>query len=417
MESTKNSGTDQISKTKSDKKRGFIPGNLRELNLQTVLKIFLEADGPVSRAQIAQRAGITRATVSKLTEEFLNAGFLRPAKDLDQELDKGPGRPGIPMEINPEALFALGLAVNVSGLSARLVSLSGATVALESVDQDLRYRDPEEVLERLRGLALNCLQALKKYPQGRLLGACLSLPGLVDEDARYLLRAPNLGWNDRDFTEYLQGFVTGQAYLQVANESNVTSQVVRAKSPGGIVKHDSFIFISGEIGIGMTAVLDGQILNGANGWAGEIGHVCIDPNGALCTCGARGCLETVTGRRALMNNAGRPVTTPGADLLKAIADGDHLAQKAVARAGRALGQALAGVVNVLDIHTIVLGGHLAELTEALRPTIQQELNQRVLSSNYAPNQVLAGSSDVDLPSLGAAFQVFDHFLTEPERWL
>jgi predicted NBD/HSP70 family sugar kinase len=178
-----------------------------------------------------------------------------------------------------------------------------------------------------------------------------------------------------------------------------------------------FIYLSGEIGIGGAAVLGGRMLTGSHGWAGEIGHVCVDPNGPSCRCGSTGCLEQYAGRRALLEAAGLPSDANPDVLVDAVREGSDVARAALDRAAWGLGVALASVVNVLDIPTIVLGGHLGIVADLLRARLQEQLQARILSATWVPPSVEVPIADSAPGATGAAYQVLEKVLEHPARWI
>jgi predicted NBD/HSP70 family sugar kinase len=159
------------------------------------------------------------------------------------------------------------------------------------------------------------------------------------------------------------------------------------------------------------------VLSGTSGWAGEIGHVCVDPDGPACRCGSTGCLEQYAGRHALLAAAGLPLDAPPGELAARIESGDPAARNAVDAAARALGVALAGVINVLDIPTVVLGGHLGELADFLRPALQDHLRRRVLSARWRPPSIEGAASVPAAGATGAALKVLGDVVADPARWL
>ncbi|GAA3292124.1 hypothetical protein GCM10020295_10610 [Streptomyces cinereospinus] len=135
--------------------------------------------------------------------------------------------------------------------------------------------------------------------------------------------------------------------------------------------------VSAEIGIGAGVVVDGRLLRGTRGFAGELGHVPVRPDGPECACGGRGCLEQYAGEEAVLRAAG---LEPGADRVGLLAgratDGDEDVRRALRDAGEALGMALTGAVNLLDPEGVVLGGALAGLAPWLLPSLRAELARR-----------------------------------------
>jgi predicted NBD/HSP70 family sugar kinase len=185
----------------------------------------------------------------------------------------------------------------------------------------------------------------------------------------------------------------------------------------------SFIYVSGEIGIGAGIVLDGRLFRGARGFSGELGHVTIHPAGLACRCGARGCLEQYAGQETILRAAGLPGLsgTDGQTLAGRIAElageGHPGMLAALEEAGTALGVAAAGVINLLDIDTIVLGGIYAPAASWLRAQIEREVSERVLTAGWAPVTVRPAALGSEAAVLGAAGSVVRAIRDAPARWL
>ena len=160
-------------------------------------------------------------------------------------------------------------------------------------------------------------------------------------------------------------------------------------------------------------VLDGSVMTGRHGWAGEIGHVCVDPDGPACRCGSTGCLERYAGRLAMLAAAGLDTRTSTAELGRRAREGDELALAAVRSAARALGIALAGIVNVLDIPTIVLGGHLGQVGDLLAPEVDAMLDRRVLSAHWVAPRLVVAPGDPAAGATGAALLGLRQVVDDP----
>jgi len=158
-------------------------------------------------------------------------------------------------------------------------------------------------------------------------------------------------------------------------------------------------------------------MTGRHGWAGEIGHVCVDPDGPACRCGSTGCLEQYAGRQAVLLAAGLPPAAGAAELAELARSGPGPARDAVAGAARALGIALAGVVNVLDIPAIVLGGHLGLIADLLRPDLERQLRRRVLSARWVTPTIESAEGDPAPGATGAALHELAAVLDDPARWV
>lgn len=185
--------------------------------------------------------------------------------------------------------------------------------------------------------------------------------------------------------------------------------------PGVPEGPDSFIYVSGEVGIGGGLIVNHQPLSGAHGWSGEIGHICVEPEGAICSCGARGCLETVAGLKALGHAAGLGDNASTREILQHAGHSSR-AQDAMTHAGRALGQALSAVVNTVDISQVYLGGLVAEIAPYLLPSLREELATRVLQAPWHTPQIDILPHSEDLSLRGGAHRVLDLIVDDPIHW-
>ncbi|MGG5261098.1 ROK family transcriptional regulator [Phycicoccus avicenniae] len=381
--------------------------SLREANLALVTTTVCASPDPVSRADVAGRTSMTRSTVSRLVDDLVAGGVL---DELERGAATGRGRPATPL-VPGAGLAALGLQVDAGFLAARVLDLRGRVVAGRVVEGAFIGSDPAVVLARLTALAEEVLSGL---PAGvRLVGAGLALPGLVSPSGTALLVAPNLGWSDLGRADLP---VVGGMVPRVGNEADLAARAVAEVAPGRSGPLTDFVYLSGEVGIGGSVVLDGVGMQGRHGWAGEIGHVPVDPAGPACPCGSTGCLERYVGREALLTAAGLPPTATGRDLADAARAGEPAAVDAVARAAWALGVVLAGVVNVLDIPAVVVGGHLAQVADLLRPDLERHLSARSLSARWVAPTVTSAGEDPAAGASGAALRELAEVLARPAHW-
>ncbi|HEX7148018.1 MAG TPA: ROK family protein, partial [Actinomycetota bacterium] len=210
--------------------------------------------------------------------------------------------------------------------------------------------------------------------------------------------APNLGWRDVDIPALLAahpplaGPVDGVPALVVDNEANLAALGELWFGDGASL--GDYVHISGEIGVGAGIVVGGQLFRGAHGHAGELGHTTLEPEGAACSCGSRGCLELFCGQEAILRRAGLDpaVSTstgradgPVSTLVEHLGAGDPRALDALEVAGRSLGTATASLVKLVDPDTVVLGGIYAVLAPWLRASFQRALLAR-------PGALLPGSA-------------------------
>jgi predicted NBD/HSP70 family sugar kinase len=388
--------------------------NLREHNLGLVLRIIVDATSPHSRADIAATTGLTRATVSSLVDALIEA---RLVTELPPVMSQRAGRPAVPLIPAAGTIAAVGMEVNVDYLGVRMVDLSGAVLGQETRDGDFRGSDPARVIPELVGLYLKVTGSVEAAV--RIAGAGLALPGLVDRTAGPVRLAPNLGWRDVDvaslFRAELDGTAGDSLPILLDNEATLAARA-ECDALRTLGLH-TFLYLSGEVGVGGALVLDGSIFGGRHGWSGEIGHTVIDPDGPRCRCGATGCLEQYAGKDALMAAAGLDLGLPIDDLQRAAAAGDPAAVASFDTAAHALGTAIANAVNLIDVETVVLGGLYARLAGDLVPGIERVLAQRVLAAPWSAMRVRSAVVREAAAMTGAASAVLSQVIDHPSEWM
>lgn len=397
--------------TPSSSPRSLTQAALRPANLAAVMRQVLAAKDPLSRAQVAATLGMTRSTASRLVDELVVAGLL---SELEVPTPAGRGRPATPLS-GASSTGALGLQVNTRFLCARVLNLRGDVVAETLVRGDFRASRSTPVLQQLNSLAEQVLDELD--PGFKVVGSSVALPGIVDPTTGTLLVAPNLDWHDVSPGAVITAGVRPDRPLLVGNEADMAARAVADLAPGRPGDLQDFFYVSGETGIGGVTVLDGRILSGRHGWAGEIGHVCVDPRGPQCRCGSTGCLELFAGRTAILEAAGLTESAGTDELIARVRAADVRAVKAVDNAAMSLAVALSNAVNLLDVQTVVLGGHLAHIGDLIAPSIETAMRRRVLSARWARPQVRAHGSNESIGATGAALTQLTLVIDDPDGWI
>ncbi len=411
------------------------PASVRAHNLAVVLGVVAER-GPVSRAGIAERTGLTRPAVSNIVEALVNGRLVEeagPGRAARPAGGGGPGRPGQPLVLSSAGPMGLGLELNVDYLSCVVVDLAGTVRAERLLAVDLRSGGPGRALDLAVPVLRECLASAGV---DQLAGAVLAVPGLVRAGGEEVLLAPNLGWRDAALLPPLRVRLADLGRpgvrVQLFNEADLAALAVLRIAPptrpdGKPV--DSFVHVSGEIGVGAGVLVAGSLFRGTHGFTGEIGHVPVDldgQRGPVCRCGRRGCLELVAGQEALLRaggvrgapgsqagGAGQPVE----ELIRRAERGDPAVLAALAAAAHGLGSVLGAVLNLLDVSDVVLGGLYARLAPWLVGPVQEELGRRVLAAGWVPVRVHVSALGSRAAVLGAATTAVREVLTDPAGWL
>ncbi|MFD9568740.1 ROK family protein [Streptomyces sp. NPDC059982] len=379
---------------------------MRRKNLAAVTGA-VAAHGPLSRADIAGHTGLTRPAVSSLVDELIGRAALT-------ETETAPsgrvGRPGRALALNDRGPAGLGLEIGVTHLAACVVDLRGEPRVWRRVERANAGRPAGRVLAEAAALGADAeseAAALGLRVEGRV----LAVPGVVaNAPGGLVANAPNLGWQAVRPADH---WPEPGTVPEPENEANLgaLAEQRRRGHPA-----DTFVHVSAEAGIGAALVIGGRLFRGARGFAGELGHLPVHPEGAPCPCGARGCLEQYAGEAAVLREAGLGgAGDPVALLAERAAAGDAATLRALDRAGRALGLALASAVNLIDPDGLVLGGAYAELADWLLPSVRAELAARVTVRPWDPEAVRPSALGRRGPVLGAAWSTVQQIIADPGR--
>lgn len=387
--------------------RGSTQDDIRRHNLGTILTE-VHRHGNRSRAALTADMGLNRSTIGDLVAELAEAGLVleRPASAARGRA----GRPSLEVVPCPGATYVLAVDLGVRHLAVARVGLGGRP--LERVDLD-SARDWSELDVTVDAIAETCKRLRAAAPEGaRCVGVGLSVPAVIRYEDGLLRFAPNLGWVDLPIGARLGERLDLPAVI--ANDADLGALAEHWR--GTAVGYDHVIVISGEIGIGAGILVGGRPLRGRAGYAGEVGHLRVNPDGRRCRCGSVGCLETETGVDALLRAAGRPVGGGLAayrDVLARAAAGEPDAARAAERVARWLGIAVGMLVNTFNPGIVVLGGPLGELFEVTEDVVRETVDR---SSLVAPREQLRLAASVlgpDAQIIGAAELAFEPLLEDP----
>lgn len=376
--------------------------DVRRNNLALVAQQVAARDA-VSRAELARLTHLTKATVSSHVAELLRLGII---DELGTQSDGRVGRPHSALALNGELHCGVGVEVNVDYISVCVADLLNRVRfhRVEAVDN--RGVDPRDVFDRVVRLIETALDAAETDGL-RAAGIAVGLPGAVDRRGR-LLVAPNLGWSDIAVVDEIAGRLGRNLPVIADNEANLAA--LGELWLGDCGDCGDYVHVSGEIGVGAGIVVDGSLFRGSRGFAGEIGHVVVDPEGPVCSCGGRGCLEQFAGQGAILRGAGLASVH---DLVEQLEAGDPGALAAVHTAAAALGTGLADAVNLIDPDTIVLGGTYASLAEWLREPLRDALERQVIASRWREIDVRPSGLGPDAAVRGAAAWIVQRVLADP----
>jgi glucokinase-like ROK family protein len=406
---------------KNDRLRTGDSALVRQMNLSVIMN-HLRKKSPISRAGLAQVTGLNKTTVSSLVDELLQRQFVREIGLTSAR----KGHPAIMLDLNPATGFIVGCEIGVD-----FILVVCTNFAPEIIWRHEEHTDPslgrEAILDRAKALLNDAIQrGYQEY--GTLLGIGVGVAALIDQSTGTMLYAPNLRWKESFPIRAILQEAFPQAPLIVDNEANIAA--LGEHYFGAAQDHDEVLYISAGVGLGGGIVHDGRVFSGVTGVGAEIGHMTMEPQGELCSCGNYGCWETQVSQRALfrhiqtsfeqgergmlfqLTNGGvDPLTVPM--IVDSARAGDPVARAALEKIGRDLGIGVASLVNALNPELVVCGGILSLAGEFLMPAAIEEFERRALRWNREATKVVLAKHGFDAAAMGGIAAVYETILAQP----
>jgi predicted NBD/HSP70 family sugar kinase len=371
---------------------------LKDINRMALVRHLCAHPG-LSRADLAPAVGLTKSTVSLLVRELIAEGWL-----IEREVvaTGDLGRRPTPLFIDPTRLLLLGAEVGIEGVRAVGTSLTGTVLATATAS----YGSAKSAKACIATVATALLKVRKQLDESehRIIGIGVGLPGGVDEASGVLNFAPNLGWRDVPvgtlLAEKLAGTSLGGVPMFLQNEADVAALGEHEFNP--TPSSDPLLYVSINQGVGAGVIVGDRLLTGARGFAGEVGHMVLQIDGPLCSCGRRGCAEAVIGPRAILRVPASDGMPALSEALRLLAENDAATLRATRKAGNYLGVLLQNLATAYDPSCIVLGGALVDLGEVFLQPALRTLQEYASAANLAPPEVRTSRFGPDAVAAGAA---------------
>ncbi|MDQ0692577.1 ROK family transcriptional regulator [Arthrobacter sp. W4I7] len=357
-----------------------------------------------TRAELALTTGLARSTVASRIDALIASGLVGPAG----EASSSGGRPPSRFAFNPAVRVVLAVDVGATHVIVAVTDLSGEVLAEQRLAQDVAD-GPEAVLDRVVREGLLLLASAGR-PVDDVAGVGIGLPGPVEHATGRPVKPPIMpGWDGFDVVAYVQRSLP--VPVLVDNDVNIMALGERTAHWR---EHENFLFIKVATGVGSGIISSGMLQRGANGTAGDLGHVRV-PRGddVLCRCGNYGCLEALASGPALaaeLDRLGVPAAR-GSDVLRLVAQGNLQAIQVLRQAGRDVGDVLATVVNLLNPSVIVIGGSLGQAGEHLMAGVREVVYRRSLPLATAHLRIVLSMAGDRAAILGASQMVTQHVLS------
>lgn len=343
----------------------------RAMNRRLILNL-LRADGPKSRADIAVATGLSPAAVTFVVADLLAENFV-----IEGESRAGSsGRRPIPIDINYAGRLVVGIKLMVGSIECVITDL--ATTPLASLQLPLPDQRPETVGKVAAAASRQLLAKVTTTSNAGITGIGIAMPGVIDTANGICRRSHRFDWTDVPIGAIVAEEV--QVPVWVDDDTNAFALAQQLFGPARNLRTVGALAIGA--GISCAVIVNGTVHHGANGAAGKLGHITFDPNGPICECGRRGCLQTLFSEPALVQrwrerrSLGNQVTRH--DMLAAAQGGDADAIGLLAEAGEGIGRLLGSFSNIVDPEVIVVGGEAVTFGDLLFEPMRAALERYAL---------------------------------------
>ena len=373
----------------------------RDLVLKTIF-----AQKAISRAEIARVTKLTRATVSDMVATLIGEGLVAEVGYGSSIGGKSP----ILLSLVADSRYLIGVNLAQDKFIGAIVNLQGEIK--EMIEIPISDSDGQQALQ----FVYQILDRLMKKDWKPVIGIGVGTPGLVNTRDGVVVNAVNLDWQDLPLAQLLKD----RYHLPVSVLNDSQANAIGEFVYGGNHDPDSnLVVVNVRHGIGAGILINGRLFQGDGGGAGEIGHVMVQENGMLCRCGKRGCLETVSSTKAVMQRARElagqydhskmaqdPSKITLDSIVMAFQGNDPLAQRVVRDATHYLGISIANLVGTLNIQKIVMTGEMSHFGEAWLKLIEESMQQSGLTHMVQRTQLEIGKLDFRGYILGASALMF-----------
>lgn len=365
----------------------------------------LRDQGPVARIDLGALNGISSATVTSISTELLQQGLISECPP-ETPRPSGRGRPKTLIELDPTAACVVCIKLSINEIQLVVGDFSGQIRHSEHhavTTLTLSADDLEALLEEK--ISAVCTQQLAGFQ--RLAGVCLAVQGVVSSQSGTIIWSPALSFRNAPISARLAERFHCSVLLE--NDANCIASVLAAQP--AYADCPNLVVIMLGYGIGMSVLINGVPYLGANGSAAEFGHSKFQPDGALCACGRRGCIEAYTSDYALYRAAVDHLELPSGDsahpseqqmqaLTQLALQGDPLAQRIYAEAGRALGIGIANVLALFNPDLVLITGSGVRGFDAMQAAMQGAIDEALVAELMGTTRIESCTWDRDMTCMG-----------------
>lgn len=379
--------------------------SIRNTNTLIVLESIINS-GPVTKREIQEKTCLSWGAVSNITNELLRKKIIVETKSSDSSVGRTPSQ----LDVNSSENLIIGLDINIEGITAVLIDLKCRV--LKKISQEVLKTGAEDILKQVKLLVHLLLQDSHAEISG-IIGLGVAMQGAVDTEKGISIFSPHFpNWENVPLKDILEK----EFDIPVFVEHDPNCMALSERWMGAAKGVNNLLFIRLSMGIGMSIIINGELYKGADGSAGEFGHITMNPGGPRCSCGNYGCLEVYVSGSSIIQKAaeglilGRFEILPGyteakkelglKHIVAAARQGDGFAENLFQEAGIYLGIGISNLVNIMNPDLIVIGGEMAKCSDLFLDVTMETILQKAWKNSRV--NVVTSKLENDSAAIGAA---------------
>lgn len=339
----------------------------------------IRTDELMSRIDLSRKTGLSQASVTGITADLIKEGLI---EEKQAGAYKGGRRP-ILLAIRADGVYVMGVNMSMSQIRVVIVNFHAEVIASHLWPLDKAYYSPEESVEVITRAIQACLWEAN-FSKEQISGVGVGIPGPVDAELGVIRFLPNYGWEEVPFREMLQEKINHPVFIDNSSNNLAIGEYWYGSGKGV----GNFLVITLENGVGAGMVINGQLVRGQLGLAGEFGHICMELDGPLCRCGRNGCIEAYLGNIYITREArnlarqgkwSQEVESPEEltfeEVMDELARGNEWLDSIYQRAGKVLGIGIYNMIAMLDPRRVIITGKGVAAGDKLFAPMHQQLEQ------------------------------------------
>lgn len=339
---------------------------IKEQNINNIYQVIC-SEKAISRVEIAKKLKLSQTSVGRSVAELLDAGYIRVGENIGNSV----GRQRTLLHVVPTKVLAIGIFICCDRIDAGLVDISGNILARKSFQ--LQETTVDYVVEEIKVIIDFLLSQIEDESLTNLVGIGVSVPGTVNYKTGIVIGAPLLHWKSVNMGSILQACYP----YNIVVDNSVKSYAKEQRFLNSASNPNEFLVIHLGEDFELAEMLGGKLIRGQNNMAGEIGHILIEPNGALCDCGRRGCLQARINKNYIEKELGKTFS----EAVKGYYNNDECCFRVLNRVVNDISMWLANLMNIYDPSEIFLTGSMIDEWDELTDLINKHF-KRFLWSQF-----------------------------------